>query len=114
MIAECPRDCDRGSGYDVSMTNRHGDRSTTPEIPILLPRGAFLVECSSGRTVSDDQLSGRVEHIVSGRATSFESTGTLIDFIRGVLAALGQVNGAAGDMSPGHHDLDGPPSRRST
>ena len=112
MIAECPRDCDPGSGYDVSMTNRHGDRSTTPEIAILLPRGAFLVECSSGRT--DDQLSGRVEHIVSGRATSFESADTLIDFLGGVLAALGQVNAAAGDVIPGHHDLDGPPSRRST
>ena len=94
------------------MTNRNGDRSTTPEISILLPRGAFLVECSSGR--ADDQLSGRVEHIVSGRATSFESVDTLIDFLCGVLAAFGQVDAAAGDVIPGHHDLDGPPLRRST
>ena len=114
MIAECPRDCDPGSGYDVSMTNRNGDRSTTPEISILLPRGAFLVECSSGRTVSDDQLRGRVEHIVSGRATSFESAGALIDFIRRVLAGLGQVNAAAGDVTSRRHELNGPSSRRST
>jgi hypothetical protein len=114
MIAGCPQDCGLGSGYDVSMTDRHGDGSQTADIQTLLPRGAFLVECSSGRTVSEDQLRGRVEHIVSGRATSFESAGTLIDFIRGVLAALGQVNAAAGEVSSRHHDLNRPASRRSS
>lgn len=53
----------------------------------MLPRGAFLIECRSSETVSDDRLSGRVEHIVSGKATSFECASTLIDFIRGVLRA---------------------------
>jgi hypothetical protein len=57
----------------------------TAESPVLLPRGAFLVECSSSETVSDDQLSGRVEHIVSGKATSFESASKLIDFMRRML-----------------------------
>jgi hypothetical protein len=65
----------------------------------LLPRGAFLVECSSSEKVSDDRLSGRVEHIVSGRATSFESAATLLDFMRGVLHAV-HANGKAGDASP--------------
>jgi len=96
------------------MSDQHRDDSQPTDIQTLLPRGAFLVECSSGRTVSDDQLSGRVEHIVSGRATSFESASTLIDFIRGVLAALGQVNAAAGDVTSRHHDLNGPSSRRPT
>jgi hypothetical protein len=68
------------------MPNPRGDRSTTADIPVLLPRRAFLVECSSSEAVSDDQLSGRVEHIVSGRATSFESASKLIDFMLGVLA----------------------------
>ena len=68
------------------------------EAPVLLPRGAFLVECSSSETVPDDQLSGRVEHIVSGRATTFESPTKLIDFMRGVLA-LGQVSAGTGDGS---------------
>src|SRR4030095_3347509 len=85
MIAQCSRDCGAGSGYDVSVPDPRGDRSTTAETPVLLPRGAFLVECSSSETVSDDQLSGRVEHIVSGSATSFESARKLIDFMRGVL-----------------------------
>jgi hypothetical protein len=85
MIAQCSRDFGAGSGYDASVPDPRGDRSTTAEIPVLLPRGAFLVECSSSETVSDDQLSGRVEHIVSGRATSFDSPSKLIDFMRRVL-----------------------------
>jgi hypothetical protein len=96
------------------MLDRHDDRTTPAESPTLLPRGAFLVECSTSHTVSGDRLSGRVEHIVSGRATSFESAGTLIDFIRGILAALEHVNAAAGDVRARHNDLNGPPSRRST
>src|SRR5262245_24501004 len=111
MIAECPQDCGTGPGYDGSMTSRPGYGSQTAAVQTLLPRGAFLVECSTSHTVSGDQLSGRVEHIVSGRATSFESVSTLIDFIRGVLAALGQVKAAAGDVTSRHHDLNGPSSR---
>jgi hypothetical protein len=93
------------------MPNPRGDRSTTTDIPVLLPRRAFLVECSSSDAVSDDQLSGRVEHIVSGRATSFQSASKLIDFMLEVLA-LGQVNAGAGDVSPGGRDLGGSVGRR--
>ena len=95
----------RGSGYDAGVPDRRRDRSTPDEIPVLLPRGAFLVECSSSETVSDE-LSGRVEHIVSGKATSFKSASKLIDFMRGVLAH-GQVNARAGDARPGRRELDG-------
>lgn len=62
--------------------------------------------------MSAEQLSGRVEHIVSGKATSFEGASKLIDFMRGVLRE--QVNAGAGGVSPGRHDLDGSNSRRST
>jgi hypothetical protein len=68
------------------MASRHEHLSTPSELQVLLPRGAFLVECSSSEPESDEALSGRVEHIVSGRATSFHSASTLIEFIRGVLA----------------------------
>jgi len=113
MIAQCSQDFGAGSGYDAGMPDPRGDRSTTAEAPVLLPRGAFLVECRSSQTVSDDQLSGRVEHIVSGRATSFESAGSLIDFMRGVLA-LGQGNAGDGNGSPGRHEADGSDSGTST
>lgn len=67
------------------MPSSRREHPPTAEVTALLPRGAFLIECRSSETVSDDRLSGRVEHIVSGKATSFESAGTLIDFIRRVL-----------------------------
>jgi hypothetical protein len=67
------------------MPTSRGDHPTTAEVSALLPRGAFLIECRSSEAVSDDQLSGRIEHIVSGKATSFECASKLIDFIRGVL-----------------------------
>ena len=87
------------------MPDRRRDHSTSDEIQVLLPRGAFLVECSSGETGSDE-LRGRVEHIVSGKATSFKSASKLIDFMRGVLAH-GQVKAKAGDVGPGRHEQDG-------
>jgi hypothetical protein len=112
MIAQCSQDLARARGYNASVPNPRGDRSTPPEIPILLPRGAFLVECSSSERVTDDQLSGRVEHIVSGRATSFDSASKLIDFMRRMLA-IRQVNAGAGDVSAGRHEPDGSDSKRS-
>jgi hypothetical protein len=105
MIAQCSQDLGPDSVYDVTMPLRRADRSTPTDIQVLLPRGAFLVEFNSSETVSDE-LSGRVEHIVSGRATSFKSVSKLIDFVRGVLAR-GHVNARAGDGRPGRHDLDG-------
>jgi hypothetical protein len=104
MIAQCSQDLGLGSVYDVTMPDRRGDRSLPTDIQVLLPRGAFLVEFNSGET-APDELSGRVEHIVSGRATSFKSVSKLIDFMRGVLA-LGHVNARARGR-PGRHDLDG-------
>ena len=105
MITQCSQDFARGSGYDAGMPDRHRDRSTRDDIQVLLPRGAFLVECSSRETVSDE-LSGRVEHIVSGKATSFKSASKLIDFMRAVLAH-GHANTKAGNVSSGRHELDG-------
>jgi len=101
------------SGYDVSMAHPSGDGSTPADIQVLLPRGAFLVECSSGKAASDGQLRGRVEHIVSGRATSFTSPGKLIDFMRGVLMRA-QADAAAADANPSTHDPNRSDSRRST
>ena len=52
-----------------------------PVVPDLLPEGAFVVEFRL-----DAGLAGRVEHIVSGRATRFADEGELLAFVRGVLA----------------------------
>ena len=69
------------------MSNPCGSgRSTAPDVPVLLPERAFVVEFSSdGKTARDDHLSGRVEHVVSGQAARFASAGELLDFVQGVL-----------------------------
>ena len=100
MIAKCPQDC----GTRLWTTTRHARAHVEiarrpPRSQTLLPRGAFLIECRSSETVSDDRLSGRVEHIVSGKATSFECAGTLIDFIRRVLRRVDR-SPAAGLAAP--------------
>ena len=56
------------------------------DVPPLLPERAFVVEFSSGgETSRKEYLSGRVEHVVSGRAARFASAGELLDFVHGVL-----------------------------
>jgi len=61
-------------------------RSNATDAPALLPERAFVVEFSSdGGPARDDDLSGRVEHVVSGQAARFASAGELLEFVQGVL-----------------------------
>lgn len=72
------------------MSNRGvNDRSTDSDLPELLPERAFVVEFRGGGTKGreEEPLSGRVEHVVSGKAARFESAGELLDFVRGVLGS---------------------------
>ena len=69
------------------------DRSPDSELPELLPERAFVVEFrGSGSTGLDEPpLSGRVEHVVSGKAARFESATELLDFVRSVLRSCRQT-----------------------
>jgi hypothetical protein len=49
---------------------------------------AFVVQLSSTATGTRASLSGRVEHVASGRAAHFETLDELLAFIRQVLATL--------------------------
>ena len=61
-------------------------RPAGTDVPALPPERAFVVEFSAdGGTPGDDRLSGRIEHVVSGQATRFESTGEVLAFVHGVL-----------------------------
>ena len=61
------------------------DRSTA-DPATLPPDRAFVVEFGTARPAApDDSLSGRVEHVISGRATRFESAGELLAFVRDVM-----------------------------
>ena len=61
----------------------------------LSPHWAFVVQLREGTTLTPNALHGRIEHIVSGRATLFTSLEEVRAFMERVLTAP-----AAGDESP--------------
>jgi len=95
MIAECFQDLGPARRYCGCMSNPGvDDRSTDSELPELLPDRAFVVEFRGRNAMGGDEpLSGRVEHVVSGKAARFESAGELLDFVRGVLQSCAQTKG---------------------
>jgi len=46
---------------------------------------AFVVQFQADTAIEQGHLAGRVEHVVSGRATSFQSQETLLAFMAQVL-----------------------------
>ena len=68
------------------MTKLEGAHGSTTDLAALPPDRAFVVEFSTARAAApDDDLSGRVEHVISGRAKRFESAGELLEFVRAVM-----------------------------
>lgn len=49
----------------------------------LSPDHAYVVQLWDNPSCTADALSGRVEHIASGRACMFETTSELFDFLNG-------------------------------
>jgi len=54
----------------------------------LSPYRAFVVQFHTETKVACGQVSGRVEHVVSGQATHFASVEELLAFIEQVLATV--------------------------
>jgi hypothetical protein len=54
--------------------------------PLSVTR-AFVVQFRADTIVEQGYLTGRVEHVVSGQATDFQSLETLLTFIARVLSA---------------------------
>jgi len=53
--------------------------------PPLLPDHAFVIQLYADTPVEAGQVAGRVEHLVSRQATTFESLATLLAFMARVL-----------------------------
>jgi hypothetical protein len=49
---------------------------------------AFVVHLTHAGDATGDQVSGRVEHVRSGRAANFDSMHALLSFMRETLAVL--------------------------
>jgi hypothetical protein len=54
----------------------------------LSPHRAFVVQFRAETDVEQGRCTGRVEHVVSGQATHFESLEELLGFIAQVLATV--------------------------
>jgi hypothetical protein len=57
---------------------------------------AFVVQLSGEARATHDSFSGRAEHVVTGRATHFETLSELLVFMQRVLASH-QSGGGAGE-----------------
>ncbi len=66
----------------------HGAIRRQPS-PLSVTR-AFVVQFRADTAVEQKHLAGRVEHVVSGQATDFESLETLLAFMARVLRAEGE------------------------
>lgn len=62
-------------------------RDGVTEPATLRPEHAFVVEFRNAAEAAPDRLTGRVEHVVSGRATQFASSEELLAFVTRVLRA---------------------------
>jgi len=62
-------------------------RPTHEQFPAPLPpHWAFVVQVRQGSGFTPDTLYGRIEHVVSGQATTFASLAELLAFMEKVLA----------------------------
>jgi hypothetical protein len=55
---------------------------------LLLPEWAFVVQFREGTDPGRGRIIGRVEHVVSGQATRFQSLEELLTFMAQVLARV--------------------------
>jgi len=60
----------------------------TQEEPALVRRRAFIVQFRAETNLTQARCAGRVEHIVSGQATHFQSLEELLAFLQRILLTV--------------------------
>src|SRR5689334_22382824 len=82
--------CTRGTQATGYMTpGRRWTMLPGDSSPPLSPHRAFVVQFRAETDVAAGQIAGRVEHVVSGQATTFQTLEGLLAFLARVLAARG-------------------------
>ena len=56
----------------------------------LSPRWAFVVQLRQGTSLDSTTMQGRIEHVISGKATTFSSLEEARAFMERVLVELGK------------------------
>jgi hypothetical protein len=62
------------------------------DAPLLPANRAFVIQFSTETDVPQGRLTGRVEHVVSGKSSHFQSLDELLVFIGHVLTARSEEN----------------------
>jgi len=78
-------------------------RLTAEPISPLSPHRAFVVQFRAETDVVAGYLVGRVEHVVSGQATTFDTLDALLAFIARVLAERGTGAPEVGEAGDAGH-----------
>jgi hypothetical protein len=60
----------------------------TEEKPPLSPQWAFVLQFRAGANIAQGYCEGRIEHVVSGHATHFQSVEELLTFITKILDSV--------------------------
>ena len=64
------------------------DAPVTQEEPALTARRAFVVQFRAETDIEQGRVEGRVEHVVPGQATHFQSLEELLAFLARMLTAV--------------------------
>ncbi len=75
----------------------------TSQSPALMPDHAFVLQIHAEARLEDGQIAGRVEHLVSRRAASFQSLDALLLFMAQVLRDVRRAEGSSSDLT---HPID--------
>jgi hypothetical protein len=65
-----------------------GGTTVAQEEPDLVRRRAFVVQFRADTDLAQARCTGRVEHVVSGQATHFQSLEELLAFLTRILTAV--------------------------
>lgn len=77
----------------IKQENAVASQSATPRSPLpapLSPQWAFVVQLRQGTALTPEGIQGRIEHLVSGQATTFTSLEEARAFMERVLTELAE------------------------
>jgi hypothetical protein len=67
-------------------------KSQLEQSPAFAPTQAFVVQFGRGTDIDIGRMTGRVEHVVSGKGARFQSLDELVAFMREVLREVASTS----------------------
>ena len=70
------------------MRELQGREDLPGEEPLLSPQRAFVLQFYPETSISRKQFRGRIEHVLSGQATQFDSLDAILQFLEQLLSQV--------------------------